>query len=121
MTVGGSGDTIQECETNFGTSRQQLTRAIFKKLENQNFDAEIALADESVIDNVYDHSTVEELLMSDDFVDGQFGSGVGSRDVIYGLVQIQMDKRGYSEGKTLLKKGKRNNCRRNARVISGYR
>ena len=38
---------------------------------------------ESVIHDVYDHSTAEELVMSDDFVDGQNGNDVCSRDVVF--------------------------------------
>ena len=44
--IGGSSDTIQEGETVFGASHQQLAPAFFKMLENRRTDAEIAVADE---------------------------------------------------------------------------
>ena len=40
-------------------------------LDNQSFLAEIAMADESIIYDVCDNSTAEELVMSDTFIDGQ--------------------------------------------------
>ena len=67
-----------------------------------SFDAEIAVADGSIIDDFLDHSTAEELVMSDDFVDGQDGSGVDSRDVIFGLFQMKLEEPGYSEDNALL-------------------
>ena len=57
-------------------------------LENRSFDAEIAVADESIFGDVLDHSTAEELMM----LDGQDGSGVDSRDVIFGLVQMKLEE-----------------------------
>ena len=59
--------------------RQQLAPETFKKVENQSFHKEVAVADESVIADVLDHSTAEELMM----LDGQDGTGVDSRDVIF--------------------------------------
>ena len=87
-TVAGSGDTIQEDELVFETLRQQLAPENFKMLENRSFDAEIAVADESVFGDVLDHSTAEKLMM----LDGQDGSGVDSRDVIFGLVQMKLEE-----------------------------
>ena len=52
-TVGGSFDTLNEVETGLGTSRQ-LAHAFFKIVENQSFNAEIVMADESVIGNVFE-------------------------------------------------------------------
>ena len=65
---------------------------IFRKLDNQSFDAEIAAAGETVIYNVSDHSTAEELVKSDAFIDGQDGSGDGSVDVVCGLVQMKLEE-----------------------------
>ena len=89
--IGGSSDTIQESETVFGASHQQLSPAFFKRLENRRVDAEIAVADESVTDGA--------------IVDGQVKTAVGSRDVASGLVQIKLEDQDYSEGETLLKTG----------------
>ena len=69
-TVGGSGDTIQEDKTGYGISLQ-LSHATFKMVDNQSFHAEIAMADESIIYDVCDNSTAQELVMSDTFIDGQ--------------------------------------------------
>ena len=87
-TVGGSGDTIQEDELVFETLRQQPAPENFKMLENRSLDAEIEVADESVFGDVLDHSTAGELMM----LDGQDGSGVDSRDVIFGLVQMKLEE-----------------------------
>ena len=100
---GGCGDTIQEAEIVFGNFRQQLVTATFKMLENQSFDAEIAVADESVFDDVLDYSTVEKFVMSDAFADGQDGSGSGSREMVFDIAQLKLAEPGYSEGKTSLK------------------
>ena len=62
--------------------------ATLKMLENRNVDAEIAVADKSVTDDVFDNSTAEDLVMSNAIVDGQDESAVGSRDVASCLVQI---------------------------------
>ena len=85
--------------------RQHLALATFKKPENQNqsYDAEIAVEEESVLDNVFVHSTAEELVMFNAFVEGQVGSGVGSHDEVCGLVQMKLEEPGNSEGKILLK------------------
>ena len=91
-TVGGSGDTLQEDELVFETLRQQLAPENFKMLENRNFDAEIAVADESVFGDVLGHSTVDELVKSDAFINGQDGSGDGSGDVVCGLVQMNLEE-----------------------------
>ena len=90
-TIGGSGDTIQEGETVFGGSHQQLAPAFFKMLENRRVDAEVAVADESVTDDIFDDSTAEELVMSGAIVDGHDKSAVGSRDVASSSVQIKME------------------------------
>ena len=90
-TARDSGDTTQEDETSFRTSLQ-LVPAVFKKLKNQSFDAEIAAVVESVTYDVCDHSTAEELVMSDNFIDGQDGSCVGSRDVIFRLVEMKLEE-----------------------------
>ena len=59
-------------------------------VENQSFDAKTAL-DQSVI-YVFDHSTAEKIVMYDAFVDGQDESAVGSRDVVFGLVQMRLEE-----------------------------
>ena len=100
--IGGSGDSIQEGETVFGTSRQQLVPATLKLLENA--DAEFAVADESVTDDVFENSTAEELVMSNATVDGQDESAVGSRDVTSCLVHIKLEEPDYSERETWLKR-----------------
>ena len=61
-------------------------------MENQSFDAEIAVANVSVVYDVCDHSTAEELVMSYAFTDSQEGSGVGSGDVAFGLVQKKLEE-----------------------------
>ena len=61
-------------------------------MENQSFYAEKALVDESDIYDVCDHSTVENLMMSDAIVDSQDGSGVGSGDVVFGLVKLKLEE-----------------------------
>ena len=91
-TVGGSGDTIQEDELVFETLRQQLAPENFKMLENRSFDAEIAVADESVFGDVLEHSTAEELVKSYAFINEQDGSGDGSGDVVCGLVQMKLEE-----------------------------
>ena len=91
-TVGGSGDIIQEDELVFETLRQQLAPENFKVLENRSFDAEIAVADESVFGDVLEHSTAEELVKSDAFINEQDGSGDGSGDVVCGLVQMKLEE-----------------------------
>ena len=88
--IGGSGDTIQGGETVFGTLRQQLVPATLKILENA--DAEIAVTDESVTDDVFDNSTAEDLVISNAIVDGQIESAVRSRDVASGLVQMKLEE-----------------------------
>ena len=103
--IGGSGDTIQEGETVFGASHQQLAPAFFKMLENRRVDAKIAVADESVTDDAFENSTAEDLMMTNATVDGQDESAVGSRDVASGLVQMKTEEPDYSEGKTLLERG----------------
>ena len=103
-TIGGSGDTIQEGETVFGASRQQLAPATFKMLENLRVDAEIAVADESITEDVFDNSTAEDLVMSNAIVDCQDASAVGSRDVASGLVQMKLEEPDYSERETWLKR-----------------
>ena len=108
-SIGGSGDTIQGGETVFGTSRQQLVPATLKILENA--DAEIAVVDESVTDDVFENLTAENLVMSNATVDVQDESAVGSRDVASGLVHMKMEEPDYSEREKWLKKAKRNNCR----------
>ena len=97
-TIGGSGDTMQEGETVFEASRQQLAPAFFKMLENRRVDAEIAVADESVTDDVFDNSTSEDLMMSSAIVDGKVKSAVGSHDVASGLVQMKLEEAYYSQG-----------------------
>ena len=91
-TVGGSADTIHQCGSCFGTSRQQLAPVTFSVVENQSFDAKIAVANESVIYDVCDHPTAMELVMSDALPDSQVGSGVGSGDVVFGLVQMRLEE-----------------------------
>ena len=86
-TVGGSGDTIREGENFFGTLRQQLAPAIFEKLTDQVFNAEIAAAVESVTHDVCDYSTAEELVMSETFIVGQDGIC----DVNFGLVEKKLE------------------------------
>ena len=88
--IGGSSNTIQEGEIVFGASRQQLVPGTLKMLENRRVDAEIAVADVSVTDDVFDNSTAEDLVMSNAIVDGQDASAVGSRDVASGLVQMKL-------------------------------
>ena len=61
------------------------------------------MADESVFENVFDHSTAEELVMLDASVEGQNESGFGSHDVVCGLVQMKLEEPGNSEGKKLPK------------------
>ena len=61
-------------------------------MENQSFYAEIAAAVESVIYDVCDHSTAEELVISDAFINSQDGSGAGSVDVVFGLVQMKLEE-----------------------------
>ena len=90
-TVGGSDDTIQEGGTFFGTLRQHLAPAIFKKPENQSYDAEIAVTDESVFENVLNLSTAE-LVIFDAFVKSLNGTVVGSHDMFFGLVQMKFEK-----------------------------
>ena len=90
--VGGSGDTIQEDELVFETLRQQLAPENFKVLENRSFDAEIAVADESVFGDVLEHSTAEELVKSYAFINERDGSGDGSGDVVCGLVQMKLEE-----------------------------
>ena len=104
-TVGGSGDTIQEGGIVFGTLRQHLAPPTLKKAENQSYDAEIEVDDESVFENVFDHSSAEELVMLDVSVEGQNRSGFGSHDVVCGLVQMKLEEPGNSERKILLKDG----------------
>ena len=103
-TVGGSGDIIQEDELvseTFKMFQKQVQKQVqkcfkkkmlapenFKMLENWSFDAEIAVADESVFGDVLDHSTAEELML----LDGQDGSGVDPRDVVSGLVQMKLEE-----------------------------
>ena len=91
VTAVGSGNTIEEEITSFGTSLQ-LVPVIFRKLDNQSFDAEIAAAGETVIYDVCDQSTAEELVKSDAFIDGQDGSSDGSGDVVCGLVQMKLEE-----------------------------
>ena len=91
VTAISSGNTIEEEITSFGNSLQ-LVPVIFRKLDNQSFDAEIAAAGETVIYDVCDHSTAEELVKSDAFIDGQDGSGVDSGDVVCGLVQMNLEE-----------------------------
>ena len=66
------------------------------------------------------NTTVAEVVTCYPFVDNQDGSGVGSRDVVFGLVQIKLEDPGYSEGNTLLKE-KRNKRRLNLKIWSGQR
>ena len=84
-TVGGSGGTIQECETGFVTSRQPLAHATFIVLENRSFDAEIVVVDESAIDDIFNYSATDEIVMSNASNDGPDKSGVGSLDAVFGF------------------------------------
>ena len=90
VTAVGSGNTIEEEITSFGNSLQ-LVPVIFRKLDNQSFDAERVAAGETVIYDVCDHSTAEELVKSDAFINGQDGSGDSSGDVVCGLVQMNLE------------------------------
>ena len=72
---------MQESESGFVTSRQKLAPAIFKMVENRSFDAEQVAGDESVTYD--DHSTAEELVMSNVLAGGQDGCRVCSRDVVF--------------------------------------
>ena len=120
-SIGGSSDTIQEGETVFRASHQQLAPAFFKMLENRRVDAEIAVADESVTDDVFENSTAEDLVMSNAIVDGKEQSAVGSRDVASGFVQMKLEEGGLLRTGDLAEKEKRNNCRKNPGVRFGYR
>ena len=80
--------------------------ATLKMLENRRVDAEIAVADESVTDDVFDNSTAEDLVMSNAIVDGQDESAAGSRDVATGLVHMKTEEPDYSERETWLKREK---------------
>ena len=91
MTAVGCGNTIEEEITSFGTSLQ-LVPAILRKLDDESFDAEIAAAGETVICDVCDHSTAEDLVKSEAFINGQDGSGDGSGDVVCGLVQMNLEE-----------------------------
>ena len=104
-TVGGSGDTKQEGGIVFGTLRQQLVAATVKLVENQSYDAETVVPDETVFDNVFERSTAEELVMFNAFVEGQDRNGVRLRNVVCSLVQMKLEGPGNSEGKILLKDG----------------
>ena len=66
--------------------------ATLEGVESQSFNAGIAAAVESVTFDVCDHSTAEELVISDTFIDGQDGSGVRSGDVVCGLVQMKLEE-----------------------------
>ena len=90
--VGGSCDTTQERENGYRTLRQQLAPVTFKMVENKSFGAEIAVADESVVYDVYDHSTAEEIVISDVFVDHHDRSVVGLHNVVFNLVQMNLEK-----------------------------
>ena len=79
----------------------QLVPAIFKKLENHRFDAEIAVAGESVIYYVCDPLTAEELVMSDAFIDGQDGSDLDWGDVVCGLVQMKLEEPGCNKNSSI--------------------
>ena len=105
LTAGGSDDTVQIGKTVFGIWHQQLAPETFENLEHQRYDGKIALTDESVIDDVFEHSTSKELVMPGAFVNGQDGSFIGSRDVVFGSVRMKWEEPGYSDEKTLLKKG----------------
>ena len=74
-TVGCRIDDIQEGKTCFGTSSLRPLAAAFRMLVKQSCDEKIAVADESVIDDVFDHSTAEELVMSIAFVYGNASYG----------------------------------------------
>ena len=100
MTVGGSGDTIQLRESEFGASHQQLAPLIFKIVENQSFDA-VAAADESVNYDVCDYSTAEELVIPNVFAGG---SDIGLRDVGCGLVQMKVEEPDCKENSSLYSK-----------------
>ena len=91
VTAVGCGNTIEEEITSFGTSLQ-LVPVIFRKLDDESFDAEIAAAGETVICDVCDHSTAEDLVKSEAFINGQDGSGDGSGDVVCGLVQMNLEE-----------------------------
>ena len=54
-------------------------------LENRSFDAVILVADESAIDDIFNHSTTDELVRSDSFNDDPDRSVVGSLDVVFGF------------------------------------
>ena len=86
--------------------------ATFKKPENQSYDAKIGVTDESLFEKVFDHSTAEELDMIDASVEGQNGSGVGSHDVVCGLVQMKLEEPGNSDENILLKDGNKITARR---------
>ena len=58
--------------------------ATLKMLENRRVDAEIAVADESVTDDIFNNSTAEDLVISNAIVNGQNESAVRSRDVASG-------------------------------------
>ena len=75
-----------------------------KMPENRRVDAEIAVADESVTDDVFDNSTAENLVMSNAIVDGQDESAVESRDVASALVHMKTEEPDYSERETWLKR-----------------
>ena len=81
----------------FGTSLQQQAPATFKMVKNQSFRVEIAVADESVIYDVFDYSTAEVLVMTDTFVDGQDGGCVGKGDVVIDLIQMKLKKLGHKK------------------------
>ena len=91
VTAVGSGNTIEEEITSFGISLQ-LVPAIFRKLDNQSFYAEIAAAVESVIYDVCDYSTAKELAISDAFINSQVDIGAGLVDVVCGLVQMKLEE-----------------------------
>ena len=91
VTAVGCGNTIEEEITSFGTSLQ-LVPVIFRKLDDESFDAEIAAAGETVICDVCDHSTAEDLVKSEAFINERDGSGDGSGDVVCGLVQMKLEE-----------------------------
>ena len=68
--VGSRVNATQERGNIFGNSRQELVPAIFKMVEKQSIDVQISVADELVIYDVCDQSTVEKLGISDVFVNG---------------------------------------------------
>ena len=100
-TVGGSCNYTQERKNGYRTFRQQLAPAIFKMVENKSFGAEKAVADESVVYDVYDHSTAEEILISDVFVNHHDRSVVGLHSMVFDLVQMKFEKDRLQENSSL--------------------